>query len=356
MRYPVGRSGNALDPLWYNAQPFGNPTDYGFHEGDDFNLRTGGDSDLGQPLYAVANGKIVYYHNASHPASGFGRHMVLECETSRGKRWYMYSHCQEITAEAKEVKEGDIIGKLGKSGTPLAHLHFSVIKANPSTLPQGIDTIAKTSKQLNDWWEKFEILGSGVPQPMPENLEERLKKDFGVKTLDELKEVWDKEMGFLKDKREKVKRLEQELVDQKAVTKAQTEALKASQSEFSTYVDNLVEKLNPDPKLYKGVERSKIVELEIDRLIESESTLSKKNSELEKSVEKIREEKQEEIDQLRTELDSMQKKIILLSERLEQLENGSSVLPEPTPPIGRLYPIIEALENVIEWVKSIWKR
>lgn len=158
MRYPVGRPGNTLDNLWYIAQDFGAVTIYGYHEGWDVNVRTGGDSDLGQPLYAVADGVIRYYHNTSHPDINFGRHMVLECSTPRGTRWYHYAHAQEITTGQQTVQEGDVIGKLGKSGTSSAHLHFSVYKVNPSGLLQGIDSIAKTKTQLNNSWEKFEIL------------------------------------------------------------------------------------------------------------------------------------------------------------------------------------------------------
>lgn len=54
MRYPVGQSGTReeYDKLWYSAQGFGAKTSYGFHEGEDFNLKTGGDTDLGQPLFS----------------------------------------------------------------------------------------------------------------------------------------------------------------------------------------------------------------------------------------------------------------------------------------------------------------
>lgn len=160
MRYPTGSSNKDFLDNWYDAQPFGSKTSYGYHEGHDYNQKTGGDTDLGQPLYAVADGKIVYYHNASHATTGFGRHMVLECMTSRGKRWYHYCHCQEMTSQVKDVKEGDVIGKLGKSGTTAAHLHFSVFKVDPSTLYKGIDSIAANSSNLNAWWEKFELLNT----------------------------------------------------------------------------------------------------------------------------------------------------------------------------------------------------
>ena len=155
MRYPVGQLGTKeeYDKFWYDAQGFGVKTDYGYHDGCDINLKSGGDSDLGQLLYAVGDGKIVYYHDNSHPTTGFGKHMVLYCQTPLGDRWYHYAHCQEITATVKEVKRGDVIGKLGKTGTQYAHLHFSVFKVDPKTLRSGIDTIAKTITELNSWWE-----------------------------------------------------------------------------------------------------------------------------------------------------------------------------------------------------------
>lgn len=166
MRYPVGQLGTKeeFEKFWYSAQRFGEKTSYGFHEGEDFNLKTGGDSDLGQPLYAVANGKVKYYHEGSHPTTGFGKHMVLECNTPFGTRWYHYAHCEEITNKTKDVSEGEVIGKLGKSGTTYAHLHFAVFKVDPPTLRNGIDTIAKTQDELNKWWENPFLTLNSQPQ------------------------------------------------------------------------------------------------------------------------------------------------------------------------------------------------
>lgn len=166
MRYPVSASGTKeeFDKFWYSAQKFGEKTSYGFHEGEDFNLKTGGNTDLGQPLYAVANGKIKYYHDGSHPTTGFGKHMVLECQTPFGTRWYHYAHCEEITNKVKDVSEGEVVGKLGKSGTTYAHLHFAVFKTDPSTLRNGIDTIAKTEDELNKWWENPLLTLNSQPQ------------------------------------------------------------------------------------------------------------------------------------------------------------------------------------------------
>jgi len=60
--YPVGKP-NAKG--YYNAQGFAGTT----HLGDDWNAVTGGNSDLGDPIYAVANG---YVNFAEDLAGGWG--------------------------------------------------------------------------------------------------------------------------------------------------------------------------------------------------------------------------------------------------------------------------------------------
>jgi len=200
MRYPCGTSNADFIKNWYNAQPFGSKTSYGYHDGEDYNLKSGGNSDLGQPLVAVADGKIIYYHNDSHPTTGFGKHMVLECETSKGKRWYHYCHCQEITSKIADVKEGEVIGKLGKSGTTFAHLHFTVFKVDPAKLYKGIDSIALNTTNLNTWWERFELIKGETSMPELIQIEkkdfEKLIKEAGEKdnTIDGLEiDVFNKE-------------------------------------------------------------------------------------------------------------------------------------------------------------------
>lgn len=151
--YPVGKTKEEVDSKWYLADKFNSDRGTYFHSGVDWNLNTGGDSDLGQPLYAVGDGKIVYYHNSSHPNSGYGRHMVLMCETPFGIKWFHYAHCQEIITDVKEVKAGDIIGKLGKSGTKYAHLHFSVFHKDPKDHPKGIDLVDTDAALLDEYLE-----------------------------------------------------------------------------------------------------------------------------------------------------------------------------------------------------------
>lgn len=174
MRYPVTPNGTKaeFDEKWYIAQGFGNATSYGYHEGADVNLKTGGDTDLGQELKAVAKGKVVFYHLLKHPTYGFGRHLIEKIEGPWGVRWSHFAHCsdQDFLGSAVDVNEGQIVARIGKSGTPYAHLHWSMFKVDPSTLPQGIDTIAKTFQQLNEWWEdpiKFVDTWMATPAPVP---------------------------------------------------------------------------------------------------------------------------------------------------------------------------------------------
>ncbi len=156
MRYPTSNTGTWEDfnRDWYIAQRFGEPTSYGYHEGIDINTRLGGDTDLGKEIKAIAKGRITYYHYASHPTSGFGRHLVYKITGSWGERWVMCSHMTESGLfSQQDINDGQVIGYVGKSGTQVAHLHFSIFKVDPATLRNGIDTIAKTTTELNNWWE-----------------------------------------------------------------------------------------------------------------------------------------------------------------------------------------------------------
>lgn len=154
MRYPVGKDKQDYIDRWYIAQGFGNQTSYGFHEGIDLNLKSGGNTDLGQPIVAIANWKWQYYHINSHPTKNFGIHYAYKIEGAWGTRWVHCAHNQlVIRSQGDNGNEGDELSRLGNSGTTTAHLHFAIFKVDPSTLPNGIDTIAKTKDQLNQWWE-----------------------------------------------------------------------------------------------------------------------------------------------------------------------------------------------------------
>ena len=183
MRYPITNTGlkSDVEKDWYVAQGFGGQTAYGYHEGLDWNLKTGGDTDLGQELKAIANGRIIYYHYSSHPNTGFGRHLILKIDGDWGTRWIHYAHCldTDFTQEVKDVNEGQIIARLGKTGAPYAHLHFAIFKINPASF--GIDNIANNLTELHNVWEDPIMFIDKWMQPtQPQTLiGDQIKYNFG---------------------------------------------------------------------------------------------------------------------------------------------------------------------------------
>lgn len=371
MRYPAGKSNQDFLANWYDAQPFGSKTSYGYHEGHDYNKNTGGNSDMNEPLVAVADGKIVYYHQNSHPTSGFGRHMVLECDTTRGKRWYHYSHCNEITAQVKEVKEGDIIGKLGNTGTTYAHLHFAVFKANPSTLYKGIDSIARNKTELDSNWEKFEILEQAPETPEENktllewtgiNNEEKAIEEMVIHLGEKDKKCnWgsDSGAGYLGQERAKSKKLEgekKELQEQLAIcqstSKAQGSELKKQKEKYEEYVQGLIEQIAPLPIKYKGTELSKeeIIKQEIKELIDIGDNYQKMEKKVLQLQDDVKNAKAEAIKEVEKSLDSLKEKhrietiekdrqINNLSKQIEQIKKEGEDEKETMSLIGRLLEI-----------------
>ena len=108
--------------LTYNAQPFLTTR----HLGDDINGIGGGNSDLGDPVYAISDGKVVY---AGWPADGWGNVVVLLHELPDGRMIEsFYGHLDRIGVfVGQRVRRGDQIGDVGNAdGKYLAHLHFEL--------------------------------------------------------------------------------------------------------------------------------------------------------------------------------------------------------------------------------------
>jgi hypothetical protein len=79
--YPVGETGYVTQANdgdgWYNAQDFR----VNNHLGEDWNGEGGGDTDCGEPVYAISKGTIVYAQNAG---SGWGNVIILRHELPDG--------------------------------------------------------------------------------------------------------------------------------------------------------------------------------------------------------------------------------------------------------------------------------
>jgi hypothetical protein len=113
---------------WYNAQDFGeyDPKVGGYHPGEDWNTEAGGDSDIGEPVYAVANG-IVYAKRTS-VGEGLGGGIVIKHLLPEGSEVYsVYVHIEpnQSLSVGQVVARGEKIGTIADIKYP-AHLHFEI--------------------------------------------------------------------------------------------------------------------------------------------------------------------------------------------------------------------------------------
>jgi murein DD-endopeptidase MepM/ murein hydrolase activator NlpD len=125
-----------------------------YHTGADYNLKTGGDSDLGQPIFAIADGVVSYA--AGVAGAGWGN--LVQIEHPQFGVWSRYAHLQKILVkQGQRVRAGQQIGTLGKSGLqPFAHLHFDIQTVNRGARFWGA-TDLKTVKAIHadpDPWLK----------------------------------------------------------------------------------------------------------------------------------------------------------------------------------------------------------
>ena len=110
-----------------------------YHPGEDWNGNGGGDTDLGQPVYATATGKVIYTQTSS---SGFGNMVQIVHYIPSGEYLLsVYAHLNSFSVNVNDlVNYNTQIGTLGKSGTELAHLHWEIRQqsfldlSNPSTV------------------------------------------------------------------------------------------------------------------------------------------------------------------------------------------------------------------------------
>lgn len=117
--FPVG---SRLGALTYNAQPFFTNR----HLGDDLNGIGGQNSDLGDPVYAIADGLVTY---AGWPSDGWGNVMILQHEMADGGLVQtFYGHLGTMNEPVGSVvRRGEEIGTIGAAdGRYLAHLHLEI--------------------------------------------------------------------------------------------------------------------------------------------------------------------------------------------------------------------------------------
>lgn len=117
--FPVGKPDGEG---YYDAQHFGANN----HLGEDWNGKGGGNTDLGDSIYAIANGKVSF---AKDVKGGWGNVIrIIHTLPSGEQVESLYAHCHEIfVKEKEEVKKGQKIGTIGMAdGQYKAHLHFEI--------------------------------------------------------------------------------------------------------------------------------------------------------------------------------------------------------------------------------------
>lgn len=116
--FPVG----APDAQGYrDAQPFGRND----HLGSDWNAVTGGDSDLGDPVFAAASGLVLF---AAEGGPGWGPVVRVLHQLPDRQVETLYAHLDTVLVQpGQRVERGQQLGTIGTAhGRYLAHLHFEL--------------------------------------------------------------------------------------------------------------------------------------------------------------------------------------------------------------------------------------
>ena len=120
--FPIGSENGAFS---YNAQPFTENR----HLGDDLNGIGGENSDQGDPVFAVADGRVIF---AEEAGPGWGNVIiVVHAFEENGTRKFVqsyYGHVETIMVEPRQpVRRGQQIATVGTAnGKYWAHLHFEM--------------------------------------------------------------------------------------------------------------------------------------------------------------------------------------------------------------------------------------
>jgi murein DD-endopeptidase MepM/ murein hydrolase activator NlpD len=115
---------------WYIATRFGEKYSMGIHTGEDWNGSGGGNTDLGQDVFAIANGRVVFAENCGRL---WGNVIILEHvwyeNHERRKIRSLYAHLQSIKIKTgAAVKRRELIATVGQDPekTFNAHLHLEL--------------------------------------------------------------------------------------------------------------------------------------------------------------------------------------------------------------------------------------
>jgi len=143
------------------------------HFGEDWNGRGGGNTDLGDPVYSIADGIVTFAHNVR---KGWGNVAIVRHayrDPASGKVKFvdaLYGHLDKMSVKTgQEVKRGEKIGTIGTNyGMYPAHLHFEIrhnitIGMDRSSAPSDLANWADPTqfinkyRRLNREWRKVAV-------------------------------------------------------------------------------------------------------------------------------------------------------------------------------------------------------
>lgn len=153
--YPIGKTERITQAKdkkddWFNARDFTKND----HLGEDWNTNSGGDTDCGEPVFAAANGIIVYAKNA---AITWGNVVIIEHTLPDGKKVQtLYGHLRKILKTRGEVKIREQIGEVGSAGGKYpCHLHFEL---REETCPMWNKAGAGYSAEHKGWLDPSDFI------------------------------------------------------------------------------------------------------------------------------------------------------------------------------------------------------
>jgi len=169
--------GSETGGLTYNAQKFWemNQKRGGHHTGDDLNGIGGMNSDLGDPVFATADGLVLY---AGEPSPGWGKTLILGHHTEDGRGLHsMYAHLDKMdVAVGTSVGRGARIGRVGTAnGYYPAHLHFEIRESDGVDIGGGYSL--QPLNRLDPGKTIAELRGAPADRPSPSLLSLAMDKD-----------------------------------------------------------------------------------------------------------------------------------------------------------------------------------
>jgi murein DD-endopeptidase MepM/ murein hydrolase activator NlpD len=126
VRYTEANDGDG----WYVATEFNELYNSKYHLGEDWNAESGGNTDYGSPVYAVANGTIIFAGPAT--VSGWGNVLIVRHKLPDGTLVEsLYGHVATFQRTSGNVVRGEQIATVGDGGGLYsAHLHLEIRFAN----------------------------------------------------------------------------------------------------------------------------------------------------------------------------------------------------------------------------------